>query len=269
MHLRSHACAGLVRGARAHARVHDQGVYHMLIHVARHACGRAAGADGAGCGVLWTSECACVGVCMHTCMQACMHACNCVCNIQNNDALLRGVHADDPHMTRVHIHNADACAGCCDGATYAQTPAMASMAALLDQCAPAGFSGGERGSGAEEADPGMGKQPPAFDAANDRSMMAKIGRASLVHSNLPPVTDELTKMQQVCQSCEITCECVCVRMHAGVHACMHAYPCMNGRTGGRTDMDLCMHTHRPRPRRSSAKAARPAPRALNYTLSPN
>ena len=269
MHLRSHACAGLVRGARAHARVHDQGVYHMFIHVARHACGRAAGADGAGCGVLWTSECACVGVCMHTCMQACMHACNCVCNIQNNDALLRGVHADDPHMTRVHIHNADACAGCCDGATYAQTPAMASMAALLDQCAPAGFSGGERGSGAEEADLGMGKQPPAFDAANDRSMMAKIGRASLVHSNLPPVTDELTKMQQVCQSCEITCECVCVRMHAGVHACMHAYPCMNGRTGGRTDMDLCMHTHRPRPRRSSAKAARPAPRALNYTLSPN
>ena len=93
-------------------------------------------------------------------------------------------------------------------------------AALLDQCAPAGFSGGERGSGAEEADLGMGKQPPAFDAANDRSMMAKIGRASLVHSNLPPVTDELTKMQQVCQSCEITCECVCV--YASMHECMHA-----------------------------------------------
>ena len=177
-----------------------------------------------------------------------MHACNCVCNIENNDALLRGVHADDPHMTRVHIHNADACAGCCDGATYAQTPAMASMAALLDQCAPAGFSGGERGSGAEEADPGKGKQPPAFDAANDRSMMAKIGRASLVHSNLPPVTDELTKMQQVCQSCEITCECVCARMHAGVHACMHAcisvYEWTDGRADGRTWICVCTRTGR-------------------------
>jgi tetratricopeptide (TPR) repeat protein len=66
------------------------------------------------------------------------------------------------------------------------------MLKALQQCPPGKVSAAGTSPEEEEAD----NKKPVFDASNDRPMMAKISRASLTQSHLPPVTDELTKQQQ-------------------------------------------------------------------------